>query len=222
MKNQGVFDFSIEWKELLFSHALSRKNRSHKIAYIAIMTAFTVVANMFFEFKLAETQFSLTLAVSCLTGIVIGPLFGFVACFLGDLVGFFYHSGGYAYYPWIGFAMGMSALIAGFVVNGTKTKGMLGLCIKLSLTAVLTFLICSVAINTTAFWLLYAKGVDFWTYFISRFFIQGQIYNSLVNYALLFVFVPLLQKIKPLKLNFYGSAEKKEEEESEETAEETV
>lgn len=71
------------WKRILFSATLAEKNGSHKIAYIAVMTAFVVVANMFFEFKLADTQFSLTLVVSALAGIVIGPLFGFVACFFG-------------------------------------------------------------------------------------------------------------------------------------------
>ena len=77
-------------KRLLLSPTLAEKNKSHKIAYIAVMTAFIVVANMFFEFKLAETQFSFTLVISALTGMIIGPLFGFAACFLGDLVGFLY------------------------------------------------------------------------------------------------------------------------------------
>ena len=72
------------------------KSGSHRIAYIAVMTAFSVIANMFFEFKLAETQFSLTLAISALTGIILGPIFGFSACFLGDLVGFLYNS--YTFY----------------------------------------------------------------------------------------------------------------------------
>ena len=78
------------WKRLLFSKTMLEKNKSHKIAYIAIMAALCIVSNMF-EFKLADTQFSLTLAISALTGLIIGPLFGFVACFIGDLVGFFYH-----------------------------------------------------------------------------------------------------------------------------------
>lgn len=35
-------------KRLLFSATLAEKNASHKIAYISVMTAIVVVANMFF------------------------------------------------------------------------------------------------------------------------------------------------------------------------------
>lgn len=188
-----------KWKRLLFSKTLAGKNRSHKIAYIAVMTAFVVVANMFFEFKFADTQFSLTLVVSALAGLVIGPLFGFVACFLGDLVGFLYNSAGFAYMPWIGISMGVVALIAGLIV-GVPLKCRGALWLKLALVSAASFLVCTVAINTTAFWLLYAKNVPYFTYLFTRIFVQGQIWNSLFNYALLFIVVPALGKVKPLKL----------------------
>ncbi len=183
------------WKRFLFSETLAGKNKSHKITYIAVMTALIVVANMFFEFKLAETQFSLTLVISALTGILIGPVFGFVACFLGDLVGFLYHSAGFAYLPWIGISMGLTAAIAGAVVNGLRSEKRGFLYCKLALVSLLTFCICTVAINTTAFWLLYSK-VDYGTYLISRLFVQGQIWNSLFNYVLLFISVPALKRLK--------------------------
>ena len=98
--------------------------------------------------------------------------------------------------------MGLTAVIAGLIVNGisSKTKGWLY--VKLAVVCVLTFCICTVAINTTAFWLLYSK-VSFWKYFVARIFVQGQIWNSLVNYVLLFIAVPALQKIKPLKICVY-------------------
>ena len=187
-------------KRLLFSATLAEKNASHKIAYISVMTAIVVVANMFFEFKFADTQFSLTIVVSALCGLIIGPLFGFAACFLGDLVGYLYHSAGFAYMPWIGIAMGMVALVTGFVVNGIKIKYKWGIYVKIAIVCVLTFLISTVGINTTAFWLLYAKGLQYFTYLASRLFIQGQIWNSLVNYALLFVIVPIVLRIKALNL----------------------
>ena len=188
------------WKELLFSKTLAKKNASHKIAYIAVMTAFVVMANMFFEFKFADTQFSLTIVISALAGILIGPLFGFTACFLGDLVGFLYHSAGFAYMPWIGLSMGLTAFIAGLVVNGIPGKQKWFLYVKLGIVCLSTFLLCTVAINTTAFWLLYSK-VDYWTYLVTRLFVQGQIWNSLFNFVLLFFAVPALNRIKPLKIH---------------------
>ena len=183
------------WQRLLFSETLAKKNKSHQIAYIAVMTALMVVTNTFFEFKLAETQFSFTLVVSALTGILIGPVFGFTACFLGDLVGFLYHNAGFAYLPWIGISMGLTAAIAGLVMNGLPTKKGWFFYVKLTLVCLSTFFLCTVAINTTAFWLLYSK-TDYWTYLVSRLFVQGQIWNSLLNYALLFIAVPALEKLK--------------------------
>ena len=187
------------WQRLLLSETMAGKNDSHRIAYIAVFTAFCVVSNMFFEFKLAETQFSFTLFLSALTGIIIGPVFGFIACFLGDLVGFLYHSAGFAYMPWIGISLGVTSMIAGLIVNGLSSKRPWFLYVKLALVCLLSLTICTILINTTAFWILYSK-VDYGTYLVSRLFVQGQIWNCLVNYALLFISVPTLVKIKPLKI----------------------
>ena len=69
-----------KWRTVLLSPTLAGKTLSKRLAYIAVVTALVVVCNMFFEFKLAETQFSFTIVVSTVAGIVIGPIFGFVAC----------------------------------------------------------------------------------------------------------------------------------------------
>ena len=190
------------WQKVLLSETMAGKSKSHRIAYVAVFTAFCVVSNMFFEFKLAETQFSFTLFLSMLTGIIIGPLFGFVACFLGDLVGFLYNSAGFAYMPWIGISMGLTAVIAGLIVNGIRSEKQWFLYVKLALACLLSLTICTILINTTAFWLLYSK-VSYSTYLVSRLFVQGQIWNCLVNYALLFISVPALTKVKPLKIKIY-------------------
>lgn len=197
MSENGARERSM-WKRLLFG-ALAYQKASRKIAYTALITGFVVVANMFFEFKLAETQFSLSLFVSAIAGILIGPVLGFAACFLGDLVGFLYNSGGFAYLPWIGLSLGVTAFLSGLIVGGLDYKKGWFLYVKLSLVCVLTFFICTIAINTTAFWLLYSK-VSYGEYLISRLFVQGQIWNSLVNYVLLFIAVPVLGAIKPLRL----------------------
>ena len=183
----------LKWKRLLYSERLVDKNTAHKIAYVGVVTAFLVVGNLFFEFKLADTQFSFTLALSALAGMLIGPLFGFVACFLGDLVGFLFHNAGMLYMPWIGISMGLVAFFAGLLIGNEGRKG--NLLIRIAFLSLTTFLVCTVGINTTAFWLLYAK-TDYMTYLISRLFLQGQIWNSLVNYVLLFILIPLLKRRK--------------------------
>ena len=182
---------------VLLSEVLINSSKTQRLAYVAIMTALCVVCNMFFEFKFADTQFSLTICFSALTGLIIGPLYGFVACFLGDLVGFLYNSGGYMYMPWIGLAMGMVALISGLIMNLFDFKVKYAVYIKLTIVCVLTFLICTVGINTTAFWLIYnTKKVPFFAYLFTRLFVQGQIYNSLFNYALMFIAYPTFMSLK--------------------------
>lgn len=184
-------------KKLLFSDVLSESTHTQKVAYIAVMTALCVVCNMFFEFKLADTQFSLTLFFSALTGMIIGPVFGFVACFLGDLVGFLYNSGGFMYMPWIGLSMGLVALVSGLIMNFIDIKNRFATYVKILIVAVLTFLLCTVAINTTAFWIMYNnKKVPYFAYLFTRLFVQGQIWNSVFNYVLLFVLYPTIIRVK--------------------------
>lgn len=186
-------------KKVLLSEIMLDSSKTQRIAYVAIMSALCVVCNMFFEFKLADTQFSLTIFFSAMTGMIIGPLYGFVACFLGDLVGFLYNSGGFTYMPWIGLSMGMVALISGLIMNCFEFKFKLAIFIKLFFVCVLTFLICTVAINTTSFWIIYnTRKVPFFAYLTTRLFVQGQIWNSLFNYGLMFILYPIIIKIKNL------------------------
>ena len=186
-------------KKILLSEVLADCTKTQMIAYIAVMTALCVVCNMFFEFKFADTQFSLTIFFSALTGVVIGPACGFVACFLGDLVGFLYNSGGFTYMPWIGLSMGVVALISGLVMNCFNFRFKASVFIKLAIVCILTFLVCTVAINTTAFWLIYnTRKVPYMVYLSTRLFVQGQIWNSLFNYVLLFVAYPVILRIKSL------------------------
>lgn len=186
-------------KRLFLSDLMLDASNTQRIAYVGIMTALLVVCNMFFEFKLADTQFSLTIFFSAMTGMIIGPFFGFVACFLGDLVGFLYNSGGFTYMPWIGLSMAIVAFVSAVVVNGFYFNFKGGIYVKLAIVSVLTFLICTVAINTTCFWIIYnTKKVPYVAYLVTRLFVQGQIWNSLFNYALLFILFPLVLRIREL------------------------
>ena len=186
-----------KFKKVLSSDLLQDSSTTQKIAYIALMTALCVVCNMFFEFKFADTQFSLTIFFSALTGMIIGPVYGFIACFLGDLVGFLYNSGGFMYMPWIGLSMGLTAFIAGLIMNFLNVKNKFAIYLKIAVVCISTFLLCTVAINTTAFWIMYnTRKVPSTAYLFTRLFVQGQIWNSLFNYALLFVFYPVIVRIK--------------------------
>ena len=192
------------WREVLFSKNLVKKNKSHKIAYIAIMTALNIVVNALASLPLGFEVLSLTIFSSILTGILIGPLFGFAACFMGDTLGFMIGTGGAnGWTPWIGLATAMMALIAGFLFNVLHWKSKGAWAIKLALIGFVTFLICSIGINTTAmYYLWYSKTFSSWGEFlIVRLLSPIQIINNLLNYGLLFAVLPTLGKIKPLKIS---------------------
>ena len=198
------------WKRFLLSDALTTRNKSHKITAIGVMTALTIVTN-FFEFKLFDNQFSLTIAVAVLTGIILGALFGFTACVVGDFIGFLFNPYN-LYMPWVGLSTGMFAFLGGLIFNGFPS-GKWSVWIKLSVISLLTFAVCTIGINSTGFYFYnkaigfstslveyisqrFGGGVSFWGYVIYRLFFKGQIWNSLFNYALLFIALPALGKIK--------------------------
>lgn len=203
------------WQRLLFSEMLLEKTHAKRIAYVGLMTALCIVANMFLEIKFADVQFSLTILVSMLTGIIIGPLYGFCAVFLGDFIGFVYNSWGFLYMPWVGLSVAFMALFAGLIVNGFKFDFKGGIYLKLAVACLVALFVCSVGINSTGFYFYnkasgfstavieyvesrFGTGVSFFGYCCYRLLFKGQIYNSLFNYALLFLAVPVLNAVKPL------------------------
>ena len=188
--------FMVFFKAFFRSPLLDGQSKNRKIAYLGVMTAFAVIANTLFEFKLMDTQFSLTLSVSALLGVLLGGVYGFTVCFLGDLIGFLINSSGFAYMPWIGLSMGITSLLTGVLVNGVKQENKGGRYAMIALSCALSFGVCSVGINTTAFYFLYAgKGVSYWTYFVARFIVKGQLWNCIFNYALVFGGVLLVDKL---------------------------
>lgn len=203
------------WKRILFPKLMLEKRTAQQVAYIGVTTAFCIVSN-FFEIKFATTQFSLTIFTSILAGILIGPIFGFVAVFLGDGLGYLLNSMGYPYYWWVALSVSMMAVLAGLIMRiPLKFKG--SGYVKLAVLCLVTFFVCSVGVNSTGMYYLGLKiympknvleaaesrfggNLTFGTYLLIRFFLLGQIWNSVVNYALLFAAVPLLNAAKPLKI----------------------
>ena len=213
--NEKVKKRRFSWGRVFFSELMLSKNRTHKIAYIAVMTALCIATN-FFEFKFLDNQFSLTIAIALLTGIVLGSLLGFSACVLGDAIGFLMNSA-YVYMPWVGLSTGAFAFLSGLIFNGFPSKEKWAVWVKLFAVSILSFLVCTIAINSTGFY-FYNKAmgfstavlnyiaerfggeVSFWGYILYRLIFKGQIWNSVFNYVLFFVSVFTLSRVKALKL----------------------
>lgn len=204
------------WKRLILSEFMLRKSFSQRVAYIGVMAALLIVANMFLEFKLADIQFSLTVFLSMLAGILIGPVYGFSASLLGDGIGFMFNSWGYVYMPWVGLSVAAMSLLAGLIVNAVDLRFRGQIYIKLAVACLACFVLCTAGISTIGFYYYFrAIGfsqkslsfitehfgveVNFWTYLCYR-LLTGQLYNCIANYILLFLAVPVLNAVKPLKL----------------------
>lgn len=201
----------------LFTKLLENKSPSKVIAYLGVIAAFCTVVN-FIEFRFStDVQFSLTMLVAMLTGVLIGPVFGFATCFIGDLAGFLLNSKGMIYMPWVGGSVATFAFLAGVIFHVLPGRGTGALWWKLALLIVSSFLVCTVGINSTGFYFYnktmgfsdaverfvaekFGKEVFFFAYVVYRLFFKLQIINSVANYALLVVLLPLLTRFKPLQL----------------------
>lgn len=202
------------WKRILFSDMILQKSSAQKLAYIGVMAAFCIIANVALDFPLGDVQFSFTIFASVIAGIYIGPVFGFSAAFIGDLVGALVT--GLVYFPWVGLATATMALIAGLVMKiPMRMKG--SGYVKLAIICLLTFLVCTVGINSTGFYFYnraagfseavlsfvdsnFGGNVSYFAYCCYRLFFKLQILNSIFNYTLLFLAVTILNAINPLKI----------------------
>lgn len=209
--------FSVNFNRIMFSERFRNSSHAKKIAAIAVFAALSVVTNMLLEIRIFDVQFSLTIFVSAVTGVFLGPLAGFFACVFGDFVGYVFNSWGQLYMPWVGVSTGLFALIAGLVFasdfecGATVSYGKLYL--KIAVYAAVTFVLCTAMINSVGFYLYnkYVTGflnafseysakyfggnTGFFIYLLYRLFFKGQIWNSLANYVLLFIFLPVFNRV---------------------------
>ena len=65
-----------------------------------------------------RAQFSLTIFVSTIIGVILGPIAGFITCVFGDFIGYVSNSWGLIYMPWVGISTGLFAFLAGIILGG--------------------------------------------------------------------------------------------------------
>ena len=198
-------NFKVFFKKFFSSPLLEGQSNGRKAAYLGFLTAFVVVANAFFTVKLTFLEFNFMIAVCALVGALVGCGYGFAVCFLGDLIGFMINPGG-AYMPWIGISNGLTALFSGALLTVGKSQKGWGRYLRTAIFCLLSFFVCSVGITNTAFYFTYhikdfanVSWATYWAYFSTRYLIGGQIYNSLINYAVVFALPFLLGKLPFLK-----------------------
>ncbi|MEG2676231.1 MAG: ECF transporter S component [Clostridia bacterium] len=152
--------------------AIKTRDYTKKLAYIAILTALACIFNYFTFFVNKVFSISFTMIPTFVAGV-------FLVGFLGDfLVGMIFPQG--AYLITVGIASGLFGLIPGLVFKYIKLNAY----VKIVISFALEFVICTLAINTTTFWVVYsmAKGKSYWVYLWGRF--PFQLANTAINMAL--------------------------------------
>lgn len=203
-------------KILLSSKFLNGLTDAKKIAFIAMFTALSVVTNTLLEIRVFDVQYSLTITFSFMCGIFLGPVFGCTSCIIGDLIGYFINSFGQLYMPWVGISTGGFAFFSGLVFS-FETNKRYALYLKAAVFTIVSFLVCTILINSTCFYIYNRKigysdafltyvesktgksEQSFLLYLSYRLIFKGQILNSLVNYALIFISLPILKKLPKSK-----------------------
>ena len=189
-------------KRLLLAVYLYKRKPTYVIALMGMLMALSIVVNVVEPFKFADTQFSFTIAAMAFVGFAAGPVAGFVIGFFGDLVGFLINSGGYAYYPWVGISTGLFAFFAG-LISMRKANKLWVSYVKIAVYAVVTFVVCTIFINSSFMYLTYYKGtLGFFGYVWLRVFVQFQFLNSLFSYAIIFIMYTVIKKVGPLGFLF--------------------
>lgn len=168
-----------------------RRVNTRWLVFTAVFTALATVCNVL-TIQIIPNVFTLTFTtIPCfIAGVFISPLSGFIVGMMGDLLGQFIHPLG-AYLLPLGISCGLIGLIPGLLFKYAKIKQKH---LLILLCFVITTLVCSIAINTTTLWYIYAKGKKT---FIVYLFTRGS--SSLVvmatNYLICLAIYPYLVKL---------------------------
>lgn len=199
-------------QNLLFSRFLKEKSHAKKVAYLGLLTAINVVFNSFLEIKTLDVQFSFTIMISVLTGVISGAFSGFLVCMLADFIGYLMNSFGYIYMPWVGLSTGVLALFSGLIFIKNSNK----IIVKTIIICAISLFVCTILINSTGFYFYnkamgfstavleyvneyFNKNVSYLAYVCYRLIFKGQIFNSIFNFALLFIILPVIKRFKIIR-----------------------
>ena len=181
-------------------------NKTFKLTCTAMLTALSVVANLFTITIYQSNAISFTFVMCFVAGVYLGIIPAIIVGYVGDLIAHFIHPLGA--YNWF---IALSSLLFG-VICALCYKLKWHKLLKLLLATSVCFVVCTCFLNTFGLWLQYVVGVDpgpigliqffgmdkggikksFWVYLAGR--APFQVINTAVNA----VIVATLQQTKAL------------------------
>ncbi len=193
-------------KRAFFSKYFLGLSAGKKTAYLGIFIALAVLANMFSVDVTPSLKISFTYLVAFFTGTFFGPLMGFAVCFFGDIVAFLLPASGGVYWPLTGICSGLLAFIPGMVMTNLRFSFRGGVYVKALISVVLMYLLvtCSLGAYSNYLYVKYVvyAGREYATAFGA--YLAGKLafstVVSAVNYALVFLLIPVVNSVKALRL----------------------
>lgn len=174
------------------------------LTVIASLAALATLCNAYLTIPTGVNGAAISFAyIPCLiAGALLGPLAGLAVGFTGDLIGHLIHPLG-PYNPIIGVASALLGFIPGFVFKEIKLKKVnkeiklknikvsAADAIRIVISFLLTFIICTASLNTYAMFIMYSKGKTFWAYFAAR--LPWQSLMVAINLVLCVILFPLVK-----------------------------
>ena len=165
------------------------KISTKSIAYISLLSAVCVLLNTFtFTMPGSSYAISLTYIPTFLAGFYFGPFAGILVGTVGDVLGCIIWPKG----PWIPLITLASALMG--VIPGLVRYLPFHEKVLLVISFLVTFVVCSLGVNTYALWITYAATKKtFWVYLVGRLPLQSV--NMLMNLVVTLVAFPFFKRL---------------------------
>lgn len=128
-------------------------NKTFKITSIAMMTALSIVANLFTITLSGSNAMSFTIAICFFTGIYFGALPAAIVGFVGDLVAHLILPHG-AYNIFLALSTTLFGVICALVYKIRLPK-----IVKLIISAAICYVVCMCTLNTFGLWMVYKAKV---------------------------------------------------------------
>ena len=156
--------------------------RAEKLTYIAALASIAVVLNIIeLNLGVGDIKLSLSYLPCFISGMFLGPFAGLAVGILGDVIGTLIMPQG-AWIPLITLGSGLMGLIPGLIFKIKKLHPF----IKLSISLVLVFCICTAGVNSLGIFLVYISGKQAFLVWWSTRLISQSIVMS-VNAVILFI-----------------------------------
>lgn len=142
---------------------MSEKN-TFRLCTIALLSALSIVSNIVAINLTSDISLSFTYLVSFVAGAFLGPIEGFAVGVIGDVIGCIIAPKG-PYAPTVTISTGLLGVFPWIAFK--VLKKLPNIC-KIIVSYLLCFLVCSVLINTTTWYVMYSSKTPYLTYLITR------------------------------------------------------